>query len=78
MAFSDAIKDRAFQRSGGQCECNRKTHNNHPGSKCHTSITRHGAQYHHILSQDAGGSDGLENCEALCAACHLLTRSYGG
>jgi hypothetical protein len=27
---------------------------------------------------NAGGSDGLENCEALCLTCHKKTGSYGG
>lgn len=76
MAFSESIKDKAFKRSGGQCECKRTTHG-HSG-RCKTRITRHGAEYHHVLSQSAGGTDGLENCEALCTTCHRKTRSYGG
>jgi len=63
MAFSESVKDSAFKRSGGQCECRRTTHR-HIG-RCSTNITRYGAEYHHIVSQNAGGSDGLDNCEAL-------------
>ena len=76
MAFTDLIKDGAFRRSNGQCECRRTTHG-HIG-RCPAIITRHRAEYHHVVSQDAGGSDGLENCEALCTTCHQKTRSYGG
>ncbi len=77
MAFSENIKDQAFRRSGGRCECRRSTHTNHTG-RCSASITRHGAEYHHVVSLQAGGSDGLENCEALCPTCHKQTGSYGG
>ena len=74
MAFSDSVKDDAFKRSGGRCECTRSSHTNHTG-RCTTSITRHGAEYHHV---DSGGSDALGNCEALCTTCHQQTGSYGG
>ncbi len=77
MAFSESIKDQAFKRSGGSCECTRSSHENHTG-RCSATVTRHSAEYHHVLSQDAGGGDGLENCEVLCTSCHRQTRSYGG
>jgi 5-methylcytosine-specific restriction endonuclease McrA len=76
MAFSESTKDAAFKRSGGQCECRRTSHG-HNG-RCKTTITRHGAEYHHITSVAAGGSDGISNCEALCITCHKKTGSYGG
>ncbi|MHC4072779.1 MAG: HNH endonuclease [Planctomycetota bacterium] len=75
MAFTDSVKDSAFRRSGGQCECKRTTHG-HIG-RCLSIITRHVAEYHHVVSEAAGGSDGLENCEALCVTCHQKTKSYG-
>ena len=75
MAFSESVKDAAFRRSGGQCECRRTTHRRI--GRCGTNITRYGAEYHHIVSQNAGGSDGLDNCEALCVTCHQQTKSYG-
>jgi 5-methylcytosine-specific restriction endonuclease McrA len=77
MAFSDAIKDSAFARSGGRCECKRSAHQAHAGLRCTTVLTRHSAEYHHVTAVDAGGSDGLSNCEVLCRPCHLLTPSYG-
>ena len=76
MAFSESVKDAAFKRSGGRCECWRSTHG-HMG-RCGTTITRHSAEYHHVTSEEAGGSDGQENCEALCFPCHKKTGSYGG
>ncbi len=77
MAFSESIKDLAFARSSGRCECRRTTHN-HSHGRCSVTVTRHGAEYHHITSQAAGGSDSLSNCEVLCVECHQATDSYGG
>ena len=76
MAFSDSVKDQAFKRSGGQCECRRYSHTNHSG-RCTATITRHSAEYHHVTAVAAGGHDGLSNCEALCVTCHRQTDSYG-
>jgi 5-methylcytosine-specific restriction protein A len=76
MAFPDWVKDAAFRRSGGRCECRRSSHG-HPFGRCSATITRYGAEFHHITSQAAGGPDTLENCEALCITCHRQTRSYG-
>ena len=77
MAFPDSVKDATFKRSGGRCECRRSTHD-HPHVRCPSTVTRHGAEYHHKLSVDADGDDGLANCEVLCKTCHKKTGSYGG
>jgi 5-methylcytosine-specific restriction endonuclease McrA len=82
MAFSEAVKDQAFARSGGRCECHRQ-HNamnaSHHGGRCPKTFTRHGGQWeaHHIVSVLSGGSDTLSNCEVLCLDCHNLVRTYG-
>ena len=71
--FSERVKDEAFRRSRGRCECRRVTHP-HIG-RCPTTIWRHhNVNYHHINSN---GPDTLSNCEALCIKCHKRTRSYG-
>jgi hypothetical protein len=75
MPFSDDVKDRAFVRSGGKCEC---TRTNHPHrGRCGARLTRATAEFHHITAQSVGGSDGLSNCEVLCHECHVGTASYG-
>lgn len=78
MAFSEAIKDQAFARSGGRCECYREHQGlnaPHHGGRDTTTFTRHGAWHaHHI---NANGPDTLSNCEALCVTCHQLTQTYG-
>lgn len=82
MAFSEAIRDQAFARSGGRCECHRQ-HNGldapHHGGRCPRTFTRYGGQWeaHHIVSVLAGGPDTLSNCEVLCIPCHQLVQTYG-
>ena len=73
MAFPESVKDAAYWRSGGRCECRRSSHGH--GGRCWSRIWRHrNVHYHHI---NAYGDDTLSNCEALCINCHKLTRSYG-
>jgi 5-methylcytosine-specific restriction endonuclease McrA len=76
MAFSDAVKQAAYRRAGGRCECQR-TVCGHAG-RCNASLKAYEWDAHHVKSQMAGGPDTLENCEALCKQCHTNTRSYGG
>lgn len=75
MPFSDEVKAQAFKRSGGRCECQRKTHG-HPG-RCKATITKTTVEYHHLHAESEGGHNGLSNCEALCRSCHHQTSSYG-
>jgi 5-methylcytosine-specific restriction endonuclease McrA len=77
MAFPDSVKDAAFKRSGGRCECGRTSHPKHPRGRCPTAISTQSVDYHHVRSRKAGGPDTLANCEALCRKCHKLTKSYG-
>ena len=73
--FPEPIKDAAFKRSKGRCECLRKTHKWHRVGRCKTTIgRRRNVNYHHIRAK---GADTLANCEALCLRCHKKTRSYG-
>jgi hypothetical protein len=79
MAFSESVKDQAFARSGGRCECHRQHLGltaPHHGGRCPRTLTRYGGQWeaHHIT---AGGPDTLSNCEVLCLTCHQLTGTYG-
>ena len=75
MAFSQQVKDDAWRRAGGKCECTRSTCRHHTG-RCNAALNKWHA--HHKVSQNAGGADTLNNCEALCVQCHENTRSYGG
>jgi len=77
--FPESVKDQAFARSGGRCECHRDHIGKqapHHGGRCSATFTRHGSwEAHHI---NAYGPETLSNCEALCTTCHELTRTYGG
>jgi len=77
MPFSDDTKKKAFQRSRGQCECERTKCSHRNLQRCATLLTRHGAEYHHKTAESDGGNDDLSNCEVLCTLCHLGTHSYG-
>ena len=75
MEFPDSVKDAAFRRSGGQCECMRSSHS-HAG-RCKTTVTRYSAEYNHVPVDPKIGADTLANCEVLCVTCHKETASYG-
>jgi hypothetical protein len=70
--FSQAAKDEITKRSGGVCECIRKTHS-HTG-RCKSKAT----EYHHVIAKDKGGQGVASNGEHLCSTCHYGTGSYGG
>ena len=82
MAFSTDTIEKAWKRSGGRCECRRRTHK-HRYVRCGKTLVKHNRgtsgrgcwQAHHI---NRNGGNGLSNCEILCFACHTGTRSYGG
>jgi 5-methylcytosine-specific restriction endonuclease McrA len=76
MPFPEAVKDAAFARCKGQCECKRTPHR-HARGRCTTALTRTNAQYHPVIAVGAGGSDTLTNCEVLCVPCNRATGSYG-
>lgn len=77
MAFSDTVKAQAFKRSGGRCECRRKSHKHILGRCLAVLLTRSAGEFHHVTAASQGGSDGLSNCEVLCRSCHKNTTSYG-
>jgi 5-methylcytosine-specific restriction endonuclease McrA len=69
MPFPESVKDAAFARSGGRCECARKE-DGHSQGRCATALTRKSAEFHHKTATNAGGPDTLDNCEVLCVTCH--------
>lgn len=79
MAFSSQTVEQAWRRTGGRCECERRTHG-HLG-RCGASLKwanrgRSGAgawEANHSVRLESGGSDALSNCEILCWSCHRQT-----
>jgi 5-methylcytosine-specific restriction endonuclease McrA len=84
MAFSYEVIAAAWERSGGRCECERKTCG-HIG-RCNEPLelvargfdnVPGGWEAHHKVAVASGGTDTLSNCEILCIPCHKNTRTYG-
>ena len=77
MAFPDNVIEAAWKRSGGRCECRRKSHN-HSYGRCNKTLSFNNRgrtgwgcwEAHHINSN---GGDVLSNCEILCWDCHSRT-----
>ncbi len=74
MAFPQDVVFGALYRAGARCECKRTTCG-HMG-RCNEFLVAQAWHAHHRLSQAAGGSDGLENCEILCMPCCNNSQSY--
>lgn len=86
MAFSNAVIQAAWNRSGGRCECTRKTCGHAGNPRCVRILNWYargndyapgGWEAHHKVAVASGGSDTLSNCEILCISCHKKTGSYG-
>lgn len=70
MSFTAGIKDEAFSRCRGRCEC-RRTEHSHRGGRCDRSVTRHTAQYHPIAEGETVNRDTAQNCRVLCPHCQV-------
>ena len=75
--FPDSVVEKAWNRSGGRCECRRKGHG-HPYGRCPKTLVKknrgregRGKWEPHHTSRT--GPDTLSNCEILCWDCHSLT-----
>ncbi|MBI2853175.1 MAG: hypothetical protein HYX84_08820 [Chloroflexi bacterium] len=74
MAFSDEVIQRAWERAGGQCECQRRTHR-HFYNPCGKQLVwamrgRDGRGGWEADKIAFTGEDTLRNCEVLCWDCH--------
>ncbi|HEY6009908.1 MAG TPA: HNH endonuclease signature motif containing protein [Nitrospirota bacterium] len=56
--FPGKVKARAFERAAGRCE------------SCTAKLFPGNVHYDHVVPDALGGEPTLENCEALCKACH--------
>lgn len=81
MTFSQKTISQAWRRAGGKCECTLKNCG-HTG-RCNKVLDPQNSTLgkkwhaHHVISQEAGGSDEPSNCLILCTNCHENTGSYG-
>ena len=74
MPFSDNVKQAAFQRSTGRCECN-STHTGiseplHRGGRCPSTFESSGGwDVRHKVAELAGGGTAMENAQVVCLTC---------
>jgi len=72
MAFSEEVVRQAWERTGGQCECQKRTHS-HFYTPCGKVLAwqKRGEEGSGgwEARQAVFGSDTLSNCEILCSAC---------
>lgn len=66
------IREEAYRRAGGKCECIMKTCAHHTG-RCYAEL-RGAWEIHRIV---AGGPYTLSNVVAMCQTCHRNTPTYG-
>ncbi len=80
VEFSEEIVRAAFERCGGQCECDLNGCG-HVAGYCPQLFTyedratsdREGWQAHHIVPVSENGPAILQNCQILCMSCHVTT-----
>jgi hypothetical protein len=92
MAFTYNTKVEIFKKANGQCQCTREgcSHygrctkicqpvENHLASLIGSGDAHNfpGFEFHHIVSQEAGGASTAINGLLLCSSCHQKTKSYG-
>ena len=68
MAFSADTKHAAYELAGGRCECLRQSCAAHYAARCGRLLTA-GWHAHLVRAPSEGGSDELDNCEALRIPC---------
>ena len=74
MAFSQKVKDAAYRRAGGRCECTMMVCAHHTG-RCNAAL-QVGWHAHRRTTGLAEDGDTLRNCVAMCATCHRNAPSY--
>lgn len=83
MPFPESVREAAFRRSGGRCECTLEHRGiadvPHHGGRCPATFGRYSGNWHahHKVAEASGGDNTLSNCLVLCLACHHATRTYG-
>lgn len=75
MRFSEHIKNQAWTRAHGTCECTRPGCPHHTG-RCGAPLLAGMWHAHARVSTYAGGEDTSENCEVLCEHCDSGVAGY--
>ena len=79
MLFEDSVRQQAFKRSGGKCECasqHEGERSPHHGGKCPRAFFEvWGWEVNHITTEERGGKSTLENAQVLCLECYQLAKA---
>jgi 5-methylcytosine-specific restriction enzyme A len=67
--FSVKTKRERLKQSGGFCEAQGSIYGLGSDSRCGASLSR-GVEFDHAVALSIGGNNSLENCRAVCIACH--------
>ena len=67
--FSRATRRDALRRSGQLCEASGTRYGLAEGVRCNGPLSK-GVEFDHDLPDQLGGDNSLENCRAICRACH--------
>jgi hypothetical protein len=67
--FTSETKRQAYERSGGICECHRVPWLPTFGRGCGCALGPGNVFYEHIIPDNIGGDNSLDNCAVLCKTC---------
>lgn len=69
--FSRATRQDALKRSGLRCEASGIRYGLEADQRCNCHLSL-GVQFDHDVPDQLGGDNSLENCRAVCVACHRI------
>jgi hypothetical protein len=67
--FSTKTKRERLKQSGGFCEAEGPIYGLEPNTRCNSDLGR-GVDFDHHIALAIGGTNGIENCRAVCVQCH--------
>lgn len=74
--FSRKTRRDALVRSGMLCEASGPRYGHAEGHRCNLPLG-YGVEFDHDLEAELGGDNSLENCRAICIACHRFKTRQG-
>lgn len=69
--FSKPVKRAALARSGGLCEASGAFYGLDEGKRCNAPLSA-GVEFDHLILDANSKDNSLENCRAVCPACHRV------
>ncbi len=69
LEFTKATMRSALERAGIKCEATGPRYGLEEGKRCNADLAK-GVNFDHAVPAALGGDNSLENCMAVCIACH--------